>query len=67
MRIIVSSCADCPFCNRDSQFGRDKCNVDISIEKTSEELPDDKVELDCPLINWEIKIQVNPRLKVINT
>ena len=63
MNVIVSSCSDCPFCNRDSEKGRDKCNLDISIKSSSKELPDETVEEDCPLLQWEIKIMINSRLK----
>ncbi len=54
MNIVeVNSCADCPFCNYDNEYGRDGCKANEEIVLNGdggfEQLPDDGVHEECPL------------------
>ena len=50
MKIIVKNCQDCPFCNDDNEYGKDKCNLETEIILNYwKEMPKDKVHEKCPL------------------
>jgi hypothetical protein len=59
MKITVTNCQQCPFCNNDCEYGKDSCNLDTEI--MAEEfylLPDDKVHDQCPLLKESYEIVV---------
>lgn len=55
----VTNCKECPFCNHDSEFGRDGCNLNTNIWVTYyENLPSDKVHDECPLIYEQVTVKL---------
>lgn len=60
MKIEITNCQDCPFCNNDNEFGKDQCNLNDEIfGYFYEELPSDRVHEDCPLLHndYEVKLK----------
>jgi hypothetical protein len=58
---VITNCKECPFCNHDSEFGRDGCNLNTDIQMTwYEYMSDDKVHDDCPLKNGEVTVKFKP-------
>jgi hypothetical protein len=60
MKIVVENCHECPFCNNDNEYGRDRCNLnsEIILLYGWEELPDDKVHEKCPLLKSDYEVGV---------
>lgn len=60
---IISNCAECPFCNYDGEYGKDGCNLQDNIfpnetGRQYEEMPDDHVHSDCPLLKSPVTVRV---------
>ena len=55
----IDNCHECPFSNNDNETGRDQCNMkNIKLDyKNWEELPEDEVHKECPLIDADYLIK----------
>jgi len=54
MNIEIKNCNECPFANRDNEFGNDSCNLAGFLNKEIilkewDQLPTDKRHEDCPI------------------
>jgi hypothetical protein len=61
MKIVVKNCHECPFCNDDSEYGKDRCNLysntSVNLE-TWNQLPKDKVHENCSLLKEDCIITI---------
>jgi hypothetical protein len=59
MRLTIKNCAECPFANHDNEYGTDACNInDKIVMQKFQELPNDKVHEECPLLKNDITIGI---------
>ena len=54
--IKVNNCHECPFCNDDSEFGKDQCNLS-EIYMFDGWMPKLTRHKDCPLNNEPVKVE----------
>ena len=66
MKIKVSNCQECPFCNIDNEFGYDQCNLDKSengvnstLRMPFDNLPHRIIHYLCPLNKTSVTVTNN--------
>ena len=59
MKIKVKNCQECPFCNRDNEYGADRCNLWEEIFVPDfDELPKKTIHEKCPLRNGMVEVSL---------